>query len=995
MKQTRTKRLYDASYRLVEPVPKTLWEREALILVLELTNRGMVPWLNTGRHATMLSYHWRTHDGALVAEGPHVTVPLPVPPGRQVVLEMPVIAPPEPGSYQLEVSLVEEGVGWFTDFGVAPLKYNITFRPVSVPRICIINGNIVAHDAVGGHVAAQLRVLQAGPYYPLLLTEHVDSRLPASLRRSIVQLHVHHLQQPDWRTQAGVEHFFAADMLIVNYSTYYDLVQAIKLARNSAVIFDYHGVTPPHMWNPNSPGYDDLVRGREQLKLVGYADYAYGHSPYTAGELVQTGEISPARVGVLPYAIVEASSYGGAPDPNLLTAYKLCGKHVLLYVGRMARNKRIIDLIEALPLIREHLPEAVLLLVGDNAAPPYREYMEEVEQRAHDLGCADAVIFTGQVPAIAPFYDLCHVFVTASMHEGFGMPAVEAMSRGRPVIAANATASPQIIGESGLLFEPQNPADLAAQVVEALRDVPPHPPRAQDAALSMPLFAETASSREIDAMLAGRKFGFVSPRYGLNILGGAERHIRGWAEQLAQRGYPVEVLTTCTARMDNWINHFSPGTETINGVTVRRFATRPVDPSVFHNVLSRANHGQYVSYADEQAFMQHNLQSVDMIDHLRAHREEYAAVTCAPYLFGTTYWVIDALPERAMLLPCMHDEPAARFRVTREMLERVAGILWNTSAERTFAHTTLGLANPYGRLVGYGFDIDVPPGDGAAFRAKYRLPDTLLLYSGRIEGGKNVPLLLDYFTRYKDKHPGDLTLVLTGTGDVPMPQRPDVVAVGMLPESDLPGAFAAALALCQPSLNESFSIVMMEAWLQQRPVLVHAGSPVTSGHVYASGGGLTFDDYASFATALHQITGNPGYAAELGRRGQAYVQHEYSWDAVTNRLLAGITSFARPRRRYDVLAQRGVQRALSFTHERFADVFSTALAQVQDIGLRIDPQQRRRLLAAAQPSAPTPQQFQHEFLDILLPLLEQSFAEQRRLRRDIELLRERLQQRES
>jgi glycosyltransferase involved in cell wall biosynthesis len=992
MQQTSTKRLYNAAYRLLEPIPKTLWQREALILELELTNRGMVPWLNTGRHATMLAYHWRTPDGALVAEGPHITVPLPVPPGRQIALEMLVVAPPDPGSYRLEIGLVEEGVGWFSDFGVAPLKYNITFQPVTVPRVCIINGNIVAHDAVGGHVATQLRVLRAGPYYPLLLTEHIDGRLPAELRRSMVQLRLQDLQQPDWRTQAGVEHFFAADIVIVNYSTYYDLVQAIKLARNSAVIFDYHGVTPPHMWNPNSPGYSDLVRGHEHIKLVGHADYAYGHSPYTAGELVQTGEIAPRRVGVLPYAIVDTASYGDAPDPDLLAAYGLCGKHVLLYVGRMARNKRIIDLIEALPLIHEHLPDVVLLLVGNNTAPPYREYMHEVEQRAHELGCADAVIFAGQVPAVAPFYDLCHVFVTASIHEGFGMPAVEAMARGKPVVAANATASPQIIGESGLLFEPQNPADFAAQAVEVLRDVPPHPPRVQDVAHTVPLFAETAAARDVDAMLNGRKFGFVAPRYGLNILGGAERHIRGWAEQLAQRGYPVEVLTTCTARMDNWINHFSPGIETINGVTVRRFATSPVDPGVFHDVLVRANHGMYVSYADEQAFMQHNLQSVDMIDYLRAHREAYAAVTCAPYLFGTTYWLIDALPERTMLLPCMHDEPAARFRVTREMLERVAGILWNTSAERTFAHTKLGLANPYGRLVGYGFDIDVPPGNGAAFRAKYGLPETLLLYSGRIEGGKNVPLLLEYFTRYKDENPGDLTLVLTGTGDVLLPQRPDVVAVGMLPEEDLPGAFAAARALCQPSLNESFSIVMMEAWLQQRPVLVHAGSPVTSGHVHASGGGLTFADYASFAEALHQFTHTPGYAAELGRRGQEYVQRQYSWDAVIDRLLGGIVAFARPRRRYDVLAQRGVQRALSFTYERFADTFATALGQVQDIGPRIDPQQRQRLLAAAPASQ---QQFQHDLLDMLLPLLEQSLSEQRRLRRDIELLRERLEQRES
>ncbi|NJP05869.1 MAG: glycosyltransferase family 4 protein [Chloroflexaceae bacterium] len=488
-------------------------------------------------------------------------------------------------------------------------------------------------------------------------------------------------------------------------------------------------------------------------------------------------------------------------------------------------------------------------------------------------------------------------------------------------------------------------------------------------------------------------------------------------------------MTTCTVRMDDWANHHQPGHTMINGVPVQRFATTPVDAGQFHRVMQRANQGGYVSYADEQCFMQNSLQSEDLVAHLRAHADTYACVICAPYLFGTTFWSMQALPERALVVPCMHDEPTARFAIFREMLESAAGVLFNTQAEADFANTTLKLVNPYQAIVGYGFDPTPPHADAQAFRTQLGLAaDTdILLYSGRLEVGKNVPLLLDYFQQYKDAHPSSLTLVLTGTGDIAIPERPDIIALGMLPEERLPDAFAAALALCQPSLNESFSIVLMEAWLQGRPVLVHSGCAVTSSHVQMSGGGLTFDTYACFHDALLTLQHDPHLATTLGQQGCAYVQQHYAWDVVIERLLTALATLSAPRNLYATLVQRGVQRSLAFTHRRFYDAFMRLMGQAQQDagGMRADQLEqlqqsmhvalrnyrvesplpligpliawgRRHVTAHLKepyldPMIDRQEHFNQLVLETMLPVLEQSLMTQRRLEREVAALRQQLE----
>jgi glycosyltransferase involved in cell wall biosynthesis len=200
-----------------------------------------------------------------------------------------------------------------------------------------------------------------------------------------------------------------------------------------------------------------------------------------------------------------------------------------------------------------------------------------------------------------------------------------------------------------------------------------------------------------------------------------------------------------------------------------------------------------------------------------------------------------------------------------------------------------------GAVVGMGFDIPeesttAEPTDGAVSEL-LASGKRYLIYSGRKEAGKNLPLLIDAFESLRrDLGDDSLELVLIGAGDISFRDSlPDgVLDLGFVSESEKRILFRNALALVQPSVNESFSIVMMEAWLERTPVIVHSQGRVTRAHVVGSGGGLYFADEAELAAVIKHLLETPGLRELLGNAGYEYVSREYSWSSVLTRFRDGI-----------------------------------------------------------------------------------------------------------
>lgn len=383
------------------------------------------------------------------------------------------------------------------------------------------------------------------------------------------------------------------------------------------------------------------------------------------------------------------------------------------------------------------------------------------------------------------------------------------------------------------------------------------------------------------------KLAFVTPWYGPGVSGGAHVEARGTAEHLCQAGLTVEVLTTCIrdSHADWGHNAYPPGSEEINGVLVRRFPVGPRQKDRFNAINRKLMHGYSISAQEEQTFIDQMIRADALYDYIRAHCQEYLFFF-TPYLSSVTYFGVQVCPERSYIIPCLHDEAYARLGIYRSAFVGLRGWIFYSAPEMALAQQLYDLNGSQLSLVGGGVNTTFVADDDA-FCQKYALDGPFVLYAGRRDMGKNVGLLMEYFRRYRRDHPerSTLRLVLIGPGRMSLnvAEEENIVDLGFVPEQDKYDAYAAAYLLCQPSLKESFSLVLMESWIAGRPVLVHADCAVTRDHCRRSNGGLYFHDYDEFAVCLDVLLDRPRLAERMGESGRAYVLKNFHWDIIVDK----------------------------------------------------------------------------------------------------------------
>lgn len=383
------------------------------------------------------------------------------------------------------------------------------------------------------------------------------------------------------------------------------------------------------------------------------------------------------------------------------------------------------------------------------------------------------------------------------------------------------------------------------------------------------------------------KLAFVIPWYGPDIPGGAEAEARRTAEQLSQAGLEVEVLTTCIRDLyADWSHNFhNPGTEVINGVLVRRFRVNPRDGARFDIINRKLLQGLSISTDEEQIFFQDMIRAEALYEYIGKHCQDYLFFFI-PYMFSTTVFGAQICRKRSYLIPCLHDEAYARLSVYRSAFTGLRGWLFHSEPEMALAKQLFDLQGAQLKLTGEGVDTAFSS-DADAFRQKYAVDGPFILYAGRRDAGKNVELLVDYFRRYCQDRPegAGLQLVLIGPGRMPIELETgdNIVDLGFVPMQDKYDAYAAATLLCQPSVRESFSLVLMESWVARRPALVHADCSVTRDHCRRSNGGLYFGNYEEFALCLDLLLAHPRLAGQMGENGRAYVLKNYQWAVIVGK----------------------------------------------------------------------------------------------------------------
>ncbi|MDA8233797.1 MAG: glycosyltransferase family 4 protein [Clostridia bacterium] len=388
------------------------------------------------------------------------------------------------------------------------------------------------------------------------------------------------------------------------------------------------------------------------------------------------------------------------------------------------------------------------------------------------------------------------------------------------------------------------------------------------------------------------KIGIVTPWFGEKVAGGAERYAGGLARAFSNLNLQVEVITTCGEdSFSGWDhNYYKEGVCEESGIIVRRFGLRKRNRAVYDKCFGSLIQHKNISYVEELQLQHETINSDSMYKFIQENCSDYVFLFI-PYYYGTFVWGAQIVPKRSFLIPCLHDEEIAYFKLMRDVFTQSCGCIFNTEEERELAKKIYDLDEEFGVVTGVGVELDYV-GEAEAFRRKYGIKDTYILYVGRKVDGKNVPMLISLFKTLKHNDPDNsIKLVLIGKGEISDNlKHPDVIDLGELDEKEKLDGIAGALVLCQPSVMESFSLVIMEAWLSGVPVLVNSESNITVSHVKKSQGGLTFNCYQTFVDAITQFINSPESRTKMAEKGHQYVTQNYNWQTVTSKILKLIRS---------------------------------------------------------------------------------------------------------
>jgi len=304
-------------------------------------------------------------------------------------------------------------------------------------RIHQMTATLKFGDAVSNDVFEIDRRLKAWGLDGRIYAEHIDPRVAASCQSDAAYLRF--LDEPD-------------DLLIYHYSIFTPNLELYKRTRNRKIVI-YHNITPPEFFRGIDSGLEAMCRtGRLMLGDLRGCELALADSDFNRRELVAAG-LPEEYTGVLPIFLSLDRFASSQRDAVLYRQARRNGQVNLLYVGRLAPNKGCDDLLKVLYAYRRYVsPNAHLWLVGDCSLDIYSQYLEKLTAR---LNLQDAVSFAGRVSlsALHTYYEAADLFLYASRHEGFGVPLVESMYFDVPILAYNATAVPETLGDAGVLFD--------------------------------------------------------------------------------------------------------------------------------------------------------------------------------------------------------------------------------------------------------------------------------------------------------------------------------------------------------------------------------------------------------------------------------------------------------------------------------------------------------------------------------------------------------------
>ncbi len=805
-----------------------------------------------------------------------------------------VAHPPDPGLSGLFISVI-----LLTRF-----NNNLPDARDRTVQVSLISFNAREGDAIGLQVVTQANFFRERGSSVRVYVQQTQAIHP-DLEKSVQAIPDGLLSAEEW------EYLQSSDLIIAQYGQHYELLDHLPglVRAKPRILVDYHGVTPPHLWGTHNN--KALVQGVRRRDLLWFADAILTHSDFTTNELKRFG-IPAGRIWKVRYAIDLPELDQERSRNRFRQRMGFREQRVLLYVGRFAANKRVPLLVESLKSLVSVGEDAHLCLVGDTS-DLYQQELEKVATASADYELSDRVHVLGHLVGTALYDAFCgsDVFVTASEWESFCIPLVEAMHFGLPVVGARATAIPGTIANDGLTFSLNNASELADVLVRMN----------EPGSVIAPAGNPSEERKGVPALRLSHPTS--KPTIGIviddgSIVNGVTNSLKTMARSLVTSGHTVEVFVSGKPKGNE--------SDEFRGAKVSFYQPESGRPEVVQEITRGLQHSRWPTPEEQERYLDSLPSSPSLVDAVRSRTDELSAVIVGPYLSRLSAEVVEACPEKTLLVPCFHDERQAHWPMWPSAYRRVGGFLFHSQTEADFAHAQLGFNHPNSEIV--ETFLDAPKLHANLPR---RLQDRrYLVYCGRYIAEKNVPLLLEWAERYQAAHPDRWQFVFIGSGSIAIPKAKWAFDLGVVSREYKDVILGHADALIQLSCNESLSLVALEAWQQSTPVIGHQDCEVLREHMESAEGGSSgwlVTDYRSFAGTLNSVWENEDIARVAGVAGRRFVESKYrdqqkftaKIEQAVDRLSISLA---------EQMRRRGVARATQYSPLRWRETFTEVVERI-------------------------------------------------------------------
>jgi glycosyltransferase involved in cell wall biosynthesis len=233
-----------------------------------------------------------------------------------------------------------------------------------------------------------------------------------------------------------------------------------------------------HLYPPeHDSGFQRTLRFYLTRRVLRRAGRVLAVSNSTKNDVTRLFQVSEDKVDVVYNAIDERFKQGHATaaERQMIAERYQVNYPFLLYAGSVKPHKNILRVIEAFSALKGELekevrfPDLKLIIIGDEVSQH-----PDLRRTVIKSGMTNDVRFLGFVPidVLRIFYDAAKIFVFPSLYEGFGLPPLEAMSHGTPVVTSNTSSIPEVVGNAAVLVNPENVFDIMRALHRVLLDQP-------------------------------------------------------------------------------------------------------------------------------------------------------------------------------------------------------------------------------------------------------------------------------------------------------------------------------------------------------------------------------------------------------------------------------------------------------------------------------------------------------------------------------------------